>query len=310
MTRHLLAAALPAIWVSAALAAPAVAIAPAVASAPAVLEARGADPRLRIVRYSPDAIVSVPVRRGMVTQLVLAEDEAIVSQPAMGKGSDCAREIDTWCVIASGRDIFIKPKTGATTNNMIVVTTQRRHAFEFHVLPESSLGKPVMRLSVVLPPPPPLPPMLLSPPAPMVAVGPPPITVKELIDNRMRAEPQVRNTHYSVAVGASSEDIVPVMVFDDGTQTYFSFPNNRPIPTVFQTGPDQSEEMVNVRMQDDKLIADRVARRFVLRLGESVISIINEDFDIDGVPPANGTTVPGVARVLRSASSTAQGLGR
>ena len=94
------------------------------------------------------------------------------------------------------------------------------------------------------------------------------------------------------------------MVFDDGTQTYFSFPNNRPVPTVFQTAPDQSEEMVNVRMEGDKLIADRVARRFVLRLGNSVIAIINEDFDIDGVPPANGTTVPGVARVLRAAAPT------
>jgi len=47
-----------------------------------------------------------------------------------------------------------------------------------------------------------------------------------------------------------------------------------------------------------------VARRFVLRLGNSVIAIINEDFDIDGVPPANGTTVPGVARVLRAAAPT------
>lgn len=256
------------------------------------------DPRVRSVTYSADSIVHVPVSRGMVTHIVLNEDEAIVNQPAMGKGADCARETDTWCVIASGRDIFIKPKTGATTNNMVLVTTQRRHAFDFNVLPEAGAAKPVMRLSVVMPPPPPLPPR----PAPLVAIGPPPLTAKELIDNRMRAEPQVRNTKYSVAVGASSEDIVPVMVFDDGTQTYFAFPNNRPVPTIFQTAPDQSEEMVNVRMQDDKLVADRVARRFVLRLGESVISIINEDFDIDGVPPANGTTVPGVARVLRAAA--------
>lgn len=66
-----------------------------------------------------------------------------------------------------------------------------------------------------------------------------------------------------------------------------------------------------MRMQDDKLVADRVARRFVLRLGESVISIINEDFDLDGVPPVNGTTTPGVSRVLRaSASAGAQGAAR
>ena len=295
MKSNPLAAAMLAVWTTAALA------------APPLPDEHAVDPRIRTVRYSPDAVIKVPVRRGMVTQLVLADDETIVNQPAMGKGSDCAREVDTWCVIASGRDIFIKPKTGATTNNMIIVTTQRRHAFEFQVLPESSGIPPAMRLSVVMPPPPPLPPlpMFLPQAAPLVAAGPPPLTAKELIDNRMRAEPQVRNTHYSVSVGKSSEDIVPVMVFDDGTQTYFSFPNNRPVPTVFQTAPDQSEEMVNVRMQDDKLVADRVARRFVLRLGESVISIINEDFDLDGVPPANGTTVPGVARALRSASTTA-----
>lgn len=274
------------------------------------LDGDSSDPRIRYVRYSPDNIVSVPVRRGMVTHIVLAEDEAIVNQPAMGKGSDCARETDTWCVIASGRDIFIKPKTGATINNMVLVTSQRRHAFDFSVIPDTAVAKPVMRLSMVLPPPAP-PPMLLARSAPLATLAPPPMSAKELIENRMRAEPQVRNTNYSVAVGPSSEDIVPVMVFDDGTQTYFSFPNNRPVPTVFQTAPDQSEEMVNVRMQDDKLVADRVARRFVLRLGESVIAIINEDFDLDGVPPVNGTTTPGVARVLRaSAPTNVQGAAR
>ena len=280
----------------------------AVSSAPAItpppLELGRLDPRVRYVTYSPDAIVRVPVSRGVVTHLVLSEDETIVNQPAMGKGADCARETDTWCVIASGRDIFIKPKSGATTNNMVVVTTQRRHAFDFSVVPEAGAAKPVMRLSMVMPPPPAI---LLPRPAPLAALGPPPLSAKELIDNRMRAEPRVRNVNYSVAVGNSSEDIVPVMVFDDGTQTYFSFPNNRPVPTVFQTAPDQSEEMVNVRMQDDKLVADRVARRFVLRLGESVVSIINEDFDIDGVPPANGTTAPGVSRVLRAAAAAQLG---
>ena len=275
------------------------------------VDAPSSDPRIRYIRYSPDSIVNVPVRRGMVTHIVLAEDEAIVNQPAMGKGSDCARETDTWCVIASGRDIFIKPKTGATTNNMVLVTSQRRHAFDFSVIPDTAVAKPVIRLSMVLPPPAPPPVLLTRAGPPLASLLPPPMSAKELIENRMRAEPQVRNSNYSVAVGPSSEDIVPVMVFDDGTQTYFSFPNNRPVPTVFQTAPDQSEEMVNVRMQDDKLVADRVARRFVLRLGESVISIINEDFDLDGVPPINGTTTPGVARVLRaSAPTNVQGANR
>ncbi|MBC7734367.1 MAG: type IV secretion system protein VirB9, partial [Bacteriovorax sp.] len=74
---------------------------------------------------------------------------------------------------------------------------------------------------------------------------------------------------------------------------------------VFQIAPDGSEEMVNARMDpDDLLVADRVGRRFILRLGDSVAAIINEAFDLDGVPPRDGTTVPGVARVVKAATPT------
>ena len=268
------------------------------------------DPRIRTVVYSPDSVVTVPVRRGMVTQIVLADDETVTTQPAMGKGADCARETDTWCVVASGQDVFIKPKTGATTNNMVLVSTRgRRYAFEFKVIPEQAVSSAIMRVSMVMPPRP-------VPPAPPVAqapidLGPPPLTAKELVANRMRSLPAVRNKEYSVAVGVRSDDIVPVMVFDDGTKTYFSFPNNRPLPTLFESLADQTEEMVNAHMEGDQLVADRVARRFLLRLGNSVVAIINESFDIDGVAPEEGTTVPGVKRSLRASSaSAAQGTSR
>lgn len=251
--------------------------------------AKAADPRLRTVVFNPEAVVDVPVRRGLVTQIVLAEDETIVSQPATGKGSNCAEESHTWCIAVQGRDVFVKPKTGATTNNLIVITSKRRHVFALH---PTEGGVPLMRLTVTLPP----------PPAPLVAAPAiPPMTSKELVENRLQAKPRVRNANYSVATGKDSEDLVPVMVFDDGTQTYFGFPNNRPLPSIFQTAADGTEEMVNARMDgDDLLVADRVARRFVLRLGNSVVAIINEDFDLDGVAPKAGTTIPGVARVLKA----------
>ena len=261
------------------------------------------DPRIRTVVYSPDSVVTVPVRRGMVTQIVLADDETVTSQPAMGKGADCARETDTWCVVASGQDVFIKPKTGATTNNMVLVSTRgRRYAFEFKVLPEQAVSNPVMRVSMVMPPKPvpPAPPAAQAP----IDLGPPPLTAKDLVANRMRSLPVVRNKEYSVAIGEHSDDIVPVMVFDDGTKTYFSFPNNRPLPTLFESLTDRTEEMVNAHMEGDQLVADRVARRFLLRLGNSVVAIINESFDIDGVAPVDGTTVPGVKRTLRASATT------
>ena len=257
------------------------------------------DPRIRTVLYSPTAVITVQVARGVVTQIVMPEGESIVDAPAMGKGSDCKQPEHQWCVENSTEDISVKPKLGATRNTMAVRTTHLRYSFVFKVLPPGQEAEAALRVSVVLPEVP-----VVA--APVVDEGPRPLSAQELIANRMRVQPVVRNKSYSVAVGKDSEDIVPVMVFDDGTQTYFSFPNNRPIPTVFQTSPDLSEEMVNVRMQGDLLVADRVARRFVLRLGGSVIAIINEAFDLDGVAPVDGTTVPGVSRVLRTAGAGTQ----
>jgi type IV secretion system protein VirB9 len=296
-------------WLTAAIASIAVLASVSASGAPrdAVREtpvSAAGDPRIRTVVYAPDAVVTVSSRRGVVTQIVLPEDEVISLPPAMGKGADCARETDTWCVVASGRDIFIKPKSGATTNNMVISATRRRYAFEFKVLPDIALSQAVMRVSMVVPPPAPLLAPAPAPPASMAApidLGPPPLTAKELVANRMRAVPVVRNKDYSVAVGDRSDDIVPAMVFDDGTKTYFSFPNNRPLPTLFESLPDDTEEIVNAYMQGDQLVADRVARRFVLRLGNSVAAIINEAFDIDGVAPVDGTTIPGVRRVIRAA---------
>ena len=254
------------------------------------------DPRLRTVVFAAEMVVDVPVRRGQITQIVLGDDEQLVGLPISGKGSNCADETHTWCIATQGRDLFVKPKTGATSTNLIVVTDRRRHAFLLQ--PVEGAGLTLMRLTVAAPFVP-RPVSTALPLAPALTLP----SAKELIEARWQAKPLVRNTAYSVATGKDSEDIVPVMVFDDGTQTYFSFPNNRPIPTVFQIAPDGSEEMVNARMDpDDLLVADRVGRRFVLRLGESVAAIINEAFDLDGVPPKDGTTVPGVARVVKAAT--------
>jgi len=258
--------------------------------------AANTDPRLRTQQYQADAIVDVPVKFGLITHLVLGDDEIITSPPATGKGADCSQESHTWCVAHQGRDLFIKAKTGATINNLVVLTSRRRHAFTLTPIANNkAVG--LMRLTISAPPPPP--PAVPAVGATKAPVVPPP-TGKQLIALRSQTKPVVRNSNYSVATGERAEDIVPTMVFDDGTQTYFKFANNLPLPTIFQTGADGTEEMVNARMDEDLLVADRVTRRFVLRQGNSVVAIINEAFDPDGVTPVAGTTISGVARVLRA----------
>jgi len=273
------------------------------AATSAIAQAPSSDPRLREVVYDARAVVTVPVKRGVVTLVELDADESITEVGA-GLGGDCSKPEAAWCIAAQpgGHTLFVKPKsTAQAANNVAVVTDRRAHAFRFVVLADGDARQPVYRLVVKAPvqrsvaAAPPRAPLAL--PAP---IAPPPPAPQELVAERLQAKPQVVNADYSIAGGEHSADIVPTLVFDDGRFTYLRFPGNRELPAVFQVLADGSEALVNARMEEDLLVVDRVSRRLMLRAGPAVVGLWNESFDIDGVPPAGGTTVPGVQRVLQA----------
>jgi type IV secretion system protein VirB9 len=268
--------------------------------------AQAVDPRLREVTYDARAVVTVPVKRGVVTHVVLGTDESITEIGA-GLGGDCAKADAVWCIAAQsgGRHLFVKPKSAASApNNLAVVTDRRTHSFRFVVLGDADARPPVYRLVVRSPvtavarpvdaisvPPPALP---IAPPSPLAP------SREAVVAERLAASPQIVNSAYSIAEGTNSEDIVPTLVFDDGRFTYLRFPGNREVPAVFHVLGDGSESLVNTRMEGDLLVVDRVSRRLMLRGGVTVVGVWNEAFDIEGAPPRGGTTVPGVERIVRT----------
>ncbi len=267
------------------------------------------DARLRDVTYDPQAVVTVPVKRGVVTLVTLDADESI-KEVAAGLGGDCSKSESAWCIAAQpgGHTMFVKPKSTANTpNNLAVVTDRRTHTFKFVVLPDGAAQPPVFRLQVRAP-------ARVARPAYPVAVPQapvlPPLVVaplpqpEELVAERLQAKPQVMNTQYTMAQGRASEDIVPTLAFDDGRFTYLRFPGNREVPAVFHVRGDGGETLVNARMEDDLLVVDRVSRRLMLRAGNAVVGLWNEAFDPDGVPPEGGATVPGIQRALRPIDSS------
>jgi type IV secretion system protein VirB9 len=265
-----------------------------------------ADPRLREVIYDPAAVVTVPVKRGVVTLVVLDAGE-VITEVAAGLGGDCAKPDAAWCIAAQsgGRHLFVKAKSSATAaNNLAVVTDRRTHSFRFVVLADNDPSSPVYRLVVKAPPSPPTTAARLiareAVTLPALPAVPPPPTPQELVVSRLQTKPQLLNSNYSIAEGSDSEDIVPTLVFDDGRFTYFRFPGNREVPAVFGVLGDGSETIVNSRMEGDLLVVDRVSRRLMLRAGLAVVGVWNEAFDLDGVPPDAGTTVPGVQRVVKA----------
>ena len=283
------------------------------ASAVNAAESQGTDSRLREVLYDPGAVVTVPVKRGVVTLIVLDADESI-TDVAAGRGGDCAKPEAAWCIAAQpgGRNLFVKAKSAASApNNLAVVTDRRTHSFRFVVLADGDPKLPVYRLVVKAPA------VRVAMPArqalrdtaPLMTLlalpdVPPLPSPREVVAERLQAKPQVLNSNYSLAEGKGSQDIVPTLVFDDGRFTYFRFPGNREIPAVFHVLGDSSETVVNARMEDDLLVVDRVSRRLMLRAGSAVVGVWNEAFDLDGVPPDGGTTVPGVQREVKAEIST------
>jgi type IV secretion system protein VirB9 len=270
------------------------------------------DPRLREVRYDPGVVVTVPVKRGAVTLVVLDSSEAI-TEMGSGHGADCSKPDTSWCIAAQpgGRHIFIKPKSNAAAaTNLVVVTDRRSHAFRFVVLADGDAREPVYRLAIKTE---------QRPPPAVASTGPAPLSsspateaaapqfqapsTAELIAHRLSAAPTLVNSAYSLAEGSNSEDILPALIFDDGRFTYFRFPNNREVPAVFHVLGDGSETLVNTRMEGDLLVVDRVSRRLMLRAGAAVVGVWNDAFDIDGVPPSEGTTIAGVRRLVKGAAT-------
>ena len=263
------------------------------------------DPRLREVMYDANAVVTVPVKRGMVTLVEFDKGEAI-TEVAVGQGGDCTKPDAVWCVAAQpgGRHLYVKAKSAADApNNLAVITDRRSHALRFVVLPDGDRQTPVYRLAIRSPKPTATAPSLaereLAALASLRQIPPPP-SAQQIVAERLAAKPTVVNTQYALAEGADSTDIVPTLVYDDGRFTYLRFPGNREVPAVFHVLGDGSETLVNARMEDDTLVVDRVSRRLMLRAGSAVVGIWNEAFDLEGSPAKGSTTVPGVQRVLKS----------
>jgi len=241
------------------------------------------DSRVRQIVYAPDAVVRIQAQRGFATHIALDPQEQIqVVAPG---------DRDGWQVVANkgDHDMYLKPQLAAHDSNLEIRTDKRSYSFDLMVLPVKAKfgnGDEMYRVTFVYPD--------------EVKAQAHAETDAELVSQRLGQPPVVRNTRYSMQVMSHSDDIAPTAAWDDGRFTYIRIPNNRRIPAIFRVAEDGTESVVDRHMEDDTIVVHEVAKRFVLRLGDEVVGIWNDAYDMDGVPPHDGTTVTGVKRVLRS----------
>jgi len=241
------------------------------------------DSRVRQVIYRADEVVRVEAQRGFATHIALDSHEQIqVVAPG---------DRDGWQVIANkgDHDVYLKPQLAAHDSNLEIRTDRRSYSFDLMVLPlQSKFGNDRVMYRVTF--------VYLDELAKQAHAD----SDAGLVAQRLAQPPAVRNARYSMQAVPHSDDIAPTAAWDDGRFTYLRIPHNRRMPAIFRVADDGTESVVDKHVEGDTIVVHEVAKRFVLRLGDEVVGIWNDAYDMDGAPPRDGTTVSGVKRVLRS----------
>ncbi len=81
-----------------------------------------------------------------------------------------------------------------------------------------------------------------------------------------------RNFDYQLAGEAP---FAPYEVFDNGKQTFFTFPENVSLPAIFRVGKGGKEFLVNSRTSGRQIIVDGIAPQWTIRIGEEALCVAN-----------------------------------
>ncbi|HUC12374.1 MAG TPA: TrbG/VirB9 family P-type conjugative transfer protein [Stellaceae bacterium] len=108
--------------------------------------------------------------------------------------------------------------------------------------------------------------------------------------------------HY-IAKGRRPNAIEPRCPMDNGQWTLMRFPGLSEKPAVYVVGNDGSERLARQHGAGDFVVVEEIAPHFRLRLGPSVLDILNTAYDPAGKPTGTGTTAPTVERDILQAKA-------
>lgn len=255
------------------------------------------DGRIQYVNYNAGDVVLVRTLPGIGSRIVFAPGEHVVNA--------ASGFTEGWEFKATGNTLFIKPRSvkssdtvlrpeaGKWNTNLMVTTTLRIYDFDIQLLAGDSSEAPAKSQRVAYR-------VEFRYPGEERAKAEEEAKLRQA-EARLAQNPSPANWAYTMQVGKKSEGITPTLAYDDGRFTYLRFPGNRDFPTAFIVADDRSESIIDSHVDPaapDILVVHRVTKTLVLRLGKQVVGIYNERFDPHGRPAADGTTVPGVKRVL------------
>lgn len=214
-------------------------------------QAERTDPRIRVVNYSPNRIISL---RGHLGYQMLIEFDPSERIENVAIGDSVAWQVTP---NRAATMLFLKPVVADVSTNMTVVTTLRRYSFDLRALQPTGPTDPAIIYTV----------RFNYPQAPM-AVAPVRAAPKA-------SAPRPVNTKYTVR---GSDRFDGVRIFDDGVVTYFQIPTDVETPAIFVLDHRGEEELVNAQTRPPYVVVDQLARGFLLRSGRHKARVQNEGY--------------------------------
>ncbi|MBL9223108.1 TrbG/VirB9 family P-type conjugative transfer protein [Xanthomonas fragariae] len=236
-----------------------------------------ADPRIRFIDYDPYNIPVVYARIGGDLMLVLQNGEVVKDMT----GGDT----DAWGVGVStaGNSVFMKPKVTSPNMNLHVVTNKRIYSIDLKLA-----GKGQVAFQTIY-----------------YRYPDEDRTKRDAANQRALARDLLsygcaatkKNRNYTMQ---GSDALAPLEAWDDGNFTYFRFPANRDVPSIYYVTEDGKEHLVNKDMDSNYVLTvQKIAKKFIFRTGDVVTCIFNESYNPNAVGSPTNTTSPNVERVIR-----------
>lgn len=252
------------------------------------------DPRVRTVPYNKMQVTKIITFYGVTTHIELESGEKIL---AMTPGDSSA-----WDIQHINNHIFVKPIADKPENafhgdtNFPVVTDRRTYNFALTISKKDIHKDDAWRGAD----------LMFS----IIFNYPEVDALKEkqikearekerenqLLEERLNSSlSRTWNLNYW---GKGSENIFPSAVRDDGTFVHIEFNRNKDFPAVFEVNEKGEEMLVNSHVIGNEIIIEHTAKEFVLRLGDSAVSVLNNSY-IPGKDNKTGTVSSDVVREIK-----------
>lgn len=244
-----------------------------------IMPARGqVDSRVRTATYDAEEVYRLTGYVGYALDIEFEPGE-------MFKGL-AAGDIQGLTFDAQGNHLFLKPKAGGVTTNLMVLTNRRHYRFDYAVLtrvPDQSKDEIIYALRFLYP---------------EVAASAEAVKSERVaIDEALRIGTAAANFNYWYCGPPS---LRPLRAYDNGVHTWLEFGAATELPAVFLRNEDGSESLVNFSVTGTALIVHRIAARFILRRG-NLMGCVENHGSLKATPVVpTGTISPLVNRGIAS----------